>query len=309
MSSDNKKSYVDNWLNTISDKACKYPDNKYATVYTLRPNIYSIHVPCTHNMGDNWIHLVIGAEKAMLIDTGYGVGDLRKLVEHLANGKELIVVNTHCHGDHSLGNGQFDTVYIHEYDAPALEYQMRPDYFNEFNHVGEIGIENHYYDDNDIIPFRKYNIIPCANHTKFSLGNEHDIILIHMGGHCAGNSVFLDCKNRILFSGDAVMEKRNGAKGSKTEYSSEKYHFEQCTLSVYNKGLKDLASYESLFDEIFPAHGRLGFSKKLIDELIQMSDEALANPNAYDEMESVNGRNCCIIKHTNHSLFYRLETL
>ena len=40
--------------------------------------------------------------EALLIDTGFGSGDLKELVSSLVSG-EITVINTHCHGDHSSG--------------------------------------------------------------------------------------------------------------------------------------------------------------------------------------------------------------
>ena len=54
--------------------------------------------------------LVIGSKKAILFDTGYGFGDLKKEVEKITN-KELMVICSHGHMDHTAGNYQFDEVY------------------------------------------------------------------------------------------------------------------------------------------------------------------------------------------------------
>ncbi|MFQ9073117.1 MAG: hypothetical protein ACLR43_10615 [Faecalibacillus faecis] len=36
----------------------------------------------------------------MLIDTAFGLGDLKGLIHKLIGDKEIIVCNTHCHIDH-----------------------------------------------------------------------------------------------------------------------------------------------------------------------------------------------------------------
>ena len=50
------------WMNSIPNGRV-YEELRFAKVYNLHPNIYSIYIPCTHNMGDNWVHLVVGEEK------------------------------------------------------------------------------------------------------------------------------------------------------------------------------------------------------------------------------------------------------
>ena len=62
------------------------------------------------------VYLVVGGERALLLDTGWGVGDLAGLVASLTD-LPLTVVNSHGHPDHVCGNGQFQTVHIAEADA------------------------------------------------------------------------------------------------------------------------------------------------------------------------------------------------
>ena len=50
--------------------------------------------------------LIIGSEKAAVIDTGFGFGDLPAAVRKLTD-KPLILFNTHCHVDHVGGNAPF----------------------------------------------------------------------------------------------------------------------------------------------------------------------------------------------------------
>lgn len=57
--------------------------------------------------GRDNIYLVEGSEKALLIDTGTGVGDLKGLAASLTD-RPVLVVNTHAHPDHCAGNHQFD---------------------------------------------------------------------------------------------------------------------------------------------------------------------------------------------------------
>ena len=60
--------------------------------------------------------LLIGTEKAMLIDTTYGLGDLHGTVRQLTD-KPLIIACTHGHADHTSGNSQFqEPVYLSEDD-------------------------------------------------------------------------------------------------------------------------------------------------------------------------------------------------
>ena len=60
-------------------------------------------------------YLAIGEEAAALIDTGYGMGDIKGLAEELTD-LPLIVITTHTHVDHIWQNHRFERVAV--YDHP-----------------------------------------------------------------------------------------------------------------------------------------------------------------------------------------------
>lgn len=66
-------------------------------------------------------YLVLGEERAALIDTGMGIGSLKKAVESVTD-LPVVVINTHCHPDHAGGNAEF---------APALFNPAELDVFKK----------------------------------------------------------------------------------------------------------------------------------------------------------------------------------
>ena len=97
------------------DKTRKvYDCNPYIEVYQFRDNMYGLFNQNCDGAGDVWMYLIIGPEKAMLIDT---------LVDEITGGRPIIVVNTHSHFDHAYGNCRFERAYCHEYEAPIIEKQ------------------------------------------------------------------------------------------------------------------------------------------------------------------------------------------
>ena len=62
------------------------------------------------------LFLLIGSEKAMLIDCGMGIGDLKSAVRKITD-KPLIVVISHGHVDHTGNARQFEEIWIHPKDA------------------------------------------------------------------------------------------------------------------------------------------------------------------------------------------------
>ena len=80
------------------------------------------------HIGENgvFMDLLVGSEQAMLIDTGYGYGNLPAAVRSITD-KPLIIVNTHGHPDHFCGNWQFtEPIWIHPSDLkPCQHYNTK----------------------------------------------------------------------------------------------------------------------------------------------------------------------------------------
>src|ERR1022692_859034 len=75
--------------------------------YEIASNLFAF---CeTRHYENTTVSLIIGPEKAVLIDTGCGIGDLRKAVAEVTD-KPVIVVNTHTHLDHLGSNRPFDEI-------------------------------------------------------------------------------------------------------------------------------------------------------------------------------------------------------
>ena len=72
-----------------------------------------------------FVTLVEGKNRALLVDTSWGIKDLRSLVEKLIS-VPYTVVNTHGHPDHCYGNFQFDEVLVPEKDVDVYARILLP---------------------------------------------------------------------------------------------------------------------------------------------------------------------------------------
>lgn len=119
--------------------------------------------------------LIEGLEKAMLVDTGFGTGDIKSFAESLTK-LPIFLINTHTDRDHIGCNDSFEKVMMHP--AEVRYYQMKK----------------------------------TDNHTVIEYGEEGDVIdignrqfeVIHIPGHTPGSIALLDRKNKLLISGDSV---------------------------------------------------------------------------------------------------------
>lgn len=268
-----------------------YDVNPYAEVYPVRENVYAILNESLDGMGDVWLYLIVGPEKAMLIDTGFGVGNLKGLCDQISGGKELIVAITHPHIDHAYGNCQFDRVYCHEYAVPTLEAMHTPTAWDHlFDENGKPIWSD--FDRADIIPYQDYEIAGVPDGYTFDLGGGHEIELIFSAGHSSGHCMFLDKKNRLLFAGDDVISMRIGIHGGKPDDPYVQY----ATVTQYRNQLEKLCRRLDEFDYIFPGHFIFDLENYVIEDLLAAANAILENPDDYDYAEMVNNKNFGMIR-------------
>lgn len=262
------------WKKSILPLGKEYPVFPFGSVFHLIDNGYSIFTRSFDGHGDPWIHVIIGPEKALLIDTGFGIGNLKGLVDELTGHMPLIVVNTHPHIDHCYGNCQFDRVYCHEYAVPILRGQD--------SHMWEYLVDEkgkglwRDFDIADIVPFRPYEIIGCKNHTVFDLGDGYEVEMIFMPGHDPAHCCFLDKQDRILYGGDTLLFVA-GLGDNGIDYSKIP-HGEFCTVEALRNELLHLVPRMDEFDSIFMSHMVLGEDKKLVRELFEACDAVVKDP-------------------------------
>lgn len=203
--------------------------------------------------GQDTIYLVIGAERCLLVDTGWGVGDLPGVVAALTD-RPVTVVNSHGHPDHACGNGQFPTVHI----ARADEWLVRePMSLEERRWIVEHLLPRPLPADLtcETWPPARANIVPVEDGHIFDLGDRaFEAVLIP--GHTAGSLCLLDRKNRLLLAGDTVLA------------GPIWLHLEESTpLGEFRRSLERLQDLSGEFDRLLPAHGETPLPGKVIDDL------------------------------------------
>jgi len=81
--------------------------NDWFEVYEVGPDIWAIYEP--FQWQEVISYLIVGTDKALLFDTGNGLGDIKAIVDQLTD-KPITVLNSHSHFDHIGGNYQFDNI-------------------------------------------------------------------------------------------------------------------------------------------------------------------------------------------------------
>ncbi|MBQ3518328.1 MAG: MBL fold metallo-hydrolase [Clostridia bacterium] len=147
--------------------------------------------------------LVVGDEKAALLDCGVGIGQLREFAETLTD-KPIIVLVTHAHADHDGGAVWFKEIYIHPLDKRISEFDQTAAARIYFLHQHPYKRKTHKVRFSDA--FQK-EFTPVRHDLNegdtFDLGGRV-IETFFTPGHTAGHVTFRDSLTGALFTGDNV---------------------------------------------------------------------------------------------------------
>ncbi len=156
-----------------------------------------------------YMYLLIGDEKALLIDTGYGFTDVPTAIKEITN-LPLIVVNTHGHMDHIHGNHMYEKVYISKEDEDVFNQHTNYDVVKAV--LLAVAKENHIPDEVVLSPEINMdgicNAYPSVKvdlpeEMYFELGNRK-VTLIETPGHTKGSICLLDEKYKRIFVSDTA---------------------------------------------------------------------------------------------------------
>ena len=209
-------------------------------------------------------YLLIGEEKALLIDAGWGYEDIHPLIEDITD-REVMLVLTHGDPDHGLGAVHFSEFYIHPLDYGKL---LRNDTYEERWGMLEYRLKK-LPEIKPFIDVETYCQSKFSKDTKVGFLRDHEIIdlggkhveCILTPGHSYGHLMFLEKEKSRLFAGDQLMDGHNI------------WHFlshdEQAPFQTTLNSLKHLKERESEFSMMYPAHAKTPIDKKCLDELIE----------------------------------------
>lgn len=157
---------------------------------------------CINEFGLDSMFLIVGAERALLIDTGTGLFELPALIKRLTD-RPCDVALTHGHVDHAGGIGWFERIYLHPDDfaaAAGVTPESRRGYASGLLRAAG-GIFDRSADD--VVVFdRLPEMLPLTEGHVFELGNRR-VRVYETPGHTPGGLSFLIEDERILLTGDA----------------------------------------------------------------------------------------------------------
>lgn len=206
-------------------------------------------------------YLIEGETYSLLIDTGWGLGNLKELVDSIIS-LPVKVVFTHGHPDHVNGAFQFSDLYITPEDEKLMDMfyvkETRQEIINRFKEI----LSSDFSTDN-WINAQITNPSPISDGYIFDLGNRQ-LKVIKCPGHTAGSICILDTKDEILFSGDTLLAKPV-LMNLETSLG----------LNTYLKSIKHINSFADEFNIILSGHDDKPVNPVVIEELISGVSEIL----------------------------------
>ena len=148
--------------------------------------------------------IIKGKTKSIVIDCGYGIFNIRELVESYLD-TPYIVILTHGHMDHSSGAYLFDKVFVPRQDEELfIKHNSVEKRTKNVVDALNKGLIDESYDKNKYInmPLANYELIDSG--AIIDLGDMH-VEIISMEGHTKGSIGLLIHEHKLLFTGDAAI--------------------------------------------------------------------------------------------------------
>jgi predicted peptidase/glyoxylase-like metal-dependent hydrolase (beta-lactamase superfamily II) len=212
-------------------------DEPYFASEQIAPNVWKIR-----NDGD-FCYLIGGDEIGVMVDSGYGAGNLRTYAEKLLGKPVPYVINTHYHFDHTANDSYFDAAFM---TAASVPYATVP--YASFSGM--------------TFP-RNYPVIEVQDGYEMNLGDHQlRILVLPHSNHTLGGLMVLDETNHILFTGDEFL----GPNRTDLNISLDDFYNNMAHIAAYRGnfnvmygGTGKMAA--SVFDKYYAA-GKYGIDRK-----------------------------------------------
>lgn len=234
--------------------------HEWFSVSQLAPDTYAIsewgHWEKVHSF------LLIGEEKAALIDTGLGIANIKEVTDQLTR-LPISVLTSHVHTDHIGSHAAFDEIFVHEADydwlrngieGPSLQ-QIRIDLTRDL--TKELPA---YFDSDAFVPFVGEASGFLSDGQLFELGNR-SLQILHTPGHSPGHIALWDKKTGYLFTGDLLYS------------DTPVYAFYPSTSPTDLVNSWEKISRLRNVSKVYGSHNQLGLEASILEEVAQAVEE------------------------------------
>lgn len=227
-------------------------DDDWFEVQKISNYLYAISEP--RHYEHTVLNLLIGDQHAVLIDTGCGIGNLRRAVELLTS-HPVTVINTHTHLDHLGSNNQFSNIMMFDHPrsrsvsrAGAPQETLFWELLNE--KVVTLPWPRGFEREKAALP--PFEVSRWLKHGDVVEIGGIGLKVLHTPGEAPDHICLLDQTHRILFCGDILL---NGAVWS---------HLDGGDVSALRASYELLMRHYDEFDFLMPCHNAPCQSKELL---------------------------------------------
>ena len=197
-------------------------------------------------------YLLCGRDRAVLIDTGLGVSDIRSIVDGLT-ALPVTVLTTHVHWDHIGGHRLFDRIAVHEEERDwiAGEFPLPLEEVKKQLTKATCAFP----EDFSIEAYRLFQGEPqilLHDGDCFDLGGR-TVRVLHTPGHSPGHCCFYELERKYLYSGDLIY------KGCLDAF------YPTTDPQLFYRSVKSLTDLD--ITRVFPGHHDMDIHVSLIDEI------------------------------------------
>jgi glyoxylase-like metal-dependent hydrolase (beta-lactamase superfamily II) len=228
-------------------------------VYKVAPAVFAIYEP--HQAEETIGYLIVGQQRALLFDTGMGIGDVKSITAQLTP-LPIVVLNSHTHNDHVGGNWQFDTVYGMDTDFTRKSAQGSRTAAQEEIAPGQIcgtlpkGFDRTNYATR---PWKITRFIHDGD--RIDLGGR-TLTILATPGHTPDAICLFDAANGLLFTGD-------------TYYPGTIWiYLPETDLAAYDASVRRLAALAPQVRMVLGAHNIPPASPSVLPQLVTAFEAA-----------------------------------
>ena len=233
-------------------------ENNWFTIDEIDPSTFGI------SEYGQWMklhsYLFMGKDKAILVDTGLGVGNIRAVVESLTS-LPVEVITSHAHWDHTGGHHLFEWFSAHPLESEWIEKSSERDAKGISDWIIKEPFTKEAPPEFDIEQYQPFQGKVENFHSDgdvFDLGGRH-LRIIHTPGHSPGHVCVYDEARGFLVTADLLYQ---GVLLGGLKYS-DPLDFQRSLLR-----LKTLPN----INKLLPGHGRLDIENELLNEAIEAFD-------------------------------------
>jgi glyoxylase-like metal-dependent hydrolase (beta-lactamase superfamily II) len=251
-------------MNTIAGlKEIKILDNWFK-VFQIKPDLFVISEP--HHYEKTLSSLIICEDKAILIDTGCGIGHLKKLIGEISN-LDIMVINTHTHTDHIGCNHQFCEIAMFDHPLSHQVSKFGVSCQTMQNEILAEGlIEKQFFKKMQLKNYSlpSFRVNRWLNDGDIIKLDNRELLVIYTPGEAEDHICLLDRENRILFCGDILM------------HGPIWTHLERGNLADLIESYKKLMLFDNSFDLLIPSHNEPVYDKYLLQDSLGAAEKVLS---------------------------------